>query len=161
MARGIKIEQWETAEKLAELRSLAKCTLTEISAHIGIHRSTLDSWCKKSPAIRDALTQYDKQRAAAVEAAIYDACFDRKKKIKITKQAVDRFGDVHDLEETKEVIIPADVRAQKYWLNNRNPERWTDRPTAIAQDGECVSAFIPIPEMLPDEEEQEEVQALE
>ena len=143
MARGIKIEQWETAEKLEELRSLSKYTLTQIAAHIGIHRSTLDAWCKKSPAIREALTQYDKQRAVEVEHAMYDACFDRKIKIKIKKQTLDRAGNVHDLEEVKEIAVPADVRAQKYWLNNRDPERWSEKPETGDEGTEVVS-FIPV-----------------
>ena len=89
MARGIKIEQWETAEKLDELRALSKYTLTEIAAHIGIHRSTLDAWANKSPAIRGALTQYDKQRSIEVEKAVYDSCFDRKIKAKTKKQSLE------------------------------------------------------------------------
>lgn len=151
MARGIKIEHWETAEKLAELRALSKHTLTEIAAHIGIHRTTLDSWCKKSPAIREALTQYDKQRSIEVEHAMFDACFDRKIKVKNKKQMLDREGNVHDLTEVKEIALPADIRAQKYWLNNRYPERWSERPESSEEGGDVVS-FIPVPERLvPDE----------
>lgn len=152
MARGIKIEQWETTEKLEELRSLSKYTLTQIAAHIGIHRSTLDAWCKKSPAIREALTQYDKQRAVEVEHAVYDACFDRKMKVKVKKQQLDREGNVHELEEIKEVAVPADFRAQQYWLNNRAPERWSGSPTP-ADEGCEVTSFIPVPERMsvPDE----------
>ncbi len=157
MARGIKIEQWETAEKLAELKALSKHTLTEIAAHIGIHRTTLDAWCKKSPAIREALTQYDKQRAIEVEHAMYDACFDRRVKMTIKKQALDRDGNVHDLTETKEVVVPADVRAQKYWLNNRNPERWSEKPENRDEDGTEVISFIPVSDrMTPPEEEGED-----
>lgn len=147
MARGIKIEQWETLEKLDELRALSKYTLTEIAAHIGIHRTTLDAWCKKSPAIREALTQYDKQRSIEVEHAMFDACFDRKMKVKIKKQALDRDGVVHDLEEVKEVAVPADVRAQKYWLQNRAPDRWSEKPEAH-EDGEEITSFIPVPERM-------------
>ena len=142
MARGIKIEQWETAEKLAELKSLSKHTLTEIAAHIGIHRTTLDAWCKKSPAIREALTQYDKQRAIEVEHAMYDACFDRRVKTTIKKQALDRDGNVHDLTEIRESVIPADVRAQKYWLNNRNPDRWKDKPVAEEEGSDTVEVIF-------------------
>ena len=152
MARGIKIEQWETTEKLEELRSLSKYTLTQIAAHIGIHRSTLDAWCKKSPAIREALTQYDKQRAVEVEHAMFDACFDRKMKVKIKKQTLDRDGNVHDLEEEKEIAVPADVRAQKYWLNNRNPERWSEKPETTDEGTEVVS-FIPVPDRMSGTEE--------
>lgn len=148
MARGIKIEHWETAEKLDELRSLSKHTLTEIAAHIGIHRATLDAWCKKSPAIREALTQYDKQRSIEVEQAVYDSCFDRKIKAKTKKQSLDRDGNVHELAEEKEVVVPADPRAQRYWLNNRNPERWSERPETASDEGQEVVSFIPVPDRM-------------
>ena len=80
MARGIHISDWETEDRLAELRALSGHTLVQIAGHIGISESTLKRWCKKSEAIRDALRQFDKQRRIAVENAIYDACFTRKVK---------------------------------------------------------------------------------
>ena len=67
------------------------------------------------------------------------------------KQMLDREGNVHDLTEVKEIALPADIRAQKYWLNNRYPERWSERPESSEEGGDVVS-FIPVPERLvPDE----------
>ena len=40
---------------------------------------------------------------------------------------IDKNGNVKELVEEKMVVIPADFRAQKYWLNNRNPDRWKER----------------------------------
>ena len=111
-----------------------------------LKREELDAWCKKSPAIREALTQYDKQRSIEVEAAVFEACFDKKIKTKIKKQSLDREGNVHDLEEVRETVIPADVRAQKYWLNNRNPERWSEE--TASDEGQEVVSFIPVPDRM-------------
>ena len=142
MARGIRIEDWETEEKLAELRALSGHTLTEIAGHIGIHRATLDRWCQKSEAINRALKQFDRKRALEVEQAVYKACFDRPVKVKIKKQVLDREGNVHDLTEIRESVIPADVRAQKYWLNNRNPDRWKDKPVAEEEGSDTVEVIF-------------------
>jgi len=149
MARGINMSDWETEDRLAELRALSGHTLVQIAGHIGVSESTLKRWCKKSEAIRDALKQYDKQRRIAVENAIYDACFTRKVKTVIKKQVLDRDGVVHDLIEEKVTVIPADVRAQQYWLKNRDPDRWKDVPKPAEDDtGRVIVGFVPVPERM-------------
>ncbi|MBE6559451.1 MAG: hypothetical protein E7661_10675 [Ruminococcaceae bacterium] len=42
-----------------------------------------------------------------------------------------------------EVHVPADLRAGTYWLNNRNPERWSEHPDS-GDGGEPVG-FVEIP----------------
>ena len=146
MGKRVRIEDWETPEGLEMLRSMAKLKLEEIAGIIGIHRSTLDRWCVRSEAINDALRQkVDEETARRVEQAVIASCFDRKIKIKIKKQTVDRNGVVHDLEEVKEQVIPADTRAQRFVLTNRSPGRWQEKVTVEA-DAEtmAVASFIPV-----------------
>ena len=146
MGKRVRIEDWETPEGLALLRSMAKLKLDEIAGIIGIGRTTLRNWCIKSEAINDALRQkIDEETARRVEQAVIESCFDRKVKVKIKKQVLDREGVVHDLEETKEQVIPADTRAQRFVLTNRQPRRWTDKPEPDEDDGAVGAAFIPIP----------------
>ena len=146
MGKRVRIEDWETPEGLALLRSMAKLKLEEIAGIIGISRTTLNKWCIRSESINDALRQkLDEETARRVEQAVIENCFDRKVKVKIKKQVVDREGVVHDLEEVKEQVIPADTRAQKFVLTNRLPRRWTDKPEPAEDDGTVGAAFIPIP----------------
>lgn len=146
MGKRVRIEDWETPEGLALLRSMAKLKLEEIAGIIGISRTTLNKWCIRSESINDALRQkLDEETARRVEKAVIESCFDRKVKVKIKKQVVDREGVVHDLEEVKEQVIPADTRAQRFVLTNRSPGRWSERPEPVDEDGAVGAAFIPIP----------------
>ena len=43
-----------------------------------------------------------------------------------------------------EEIVPADLRAQVYWLNNRRPALWSDRPApAETEPGESGVVLLP------------------
>ena len=150
MGRRVKIEDWETPEALELLRSMAKLKLEEIAGLIGISRSTLNKWCIKSESINEALRRkVDEETARRVEQAVIASCFDHKIKVKTLKQTVDRNGVVHDLEEVREQVIPADTRAQRFVLTNRAPSRWQDKVTveADAETAQLIS-FIPVPEIL-------------
>lgn len=147
MGKRVRIEDWETPEGLALLRSMAKLKLEEIAGIIGISRTTLNKWCIRSESINDALRQkLDEETARRVEKAVIESCFDRKVKVKIHKQVVDREGVVRDLEEVKEQVIPADTRAQRFVLTNRSPGRWSDKPEPVDEDGALGAAFVPVTE---------------
>ena len=146
MGKRVRIEDWETPEGLEMLRSMAKLKLEEIADIIGIHRSTLDRWCVRSEAINDALRQkVDEETARRVEQAVIASCFDRKIKVKTKKQTVGRNGVVHDLEEVREQVIPADTRAQRFVLTNRSPGRWQEKVTVEADaEAVAIASFIPV-----------------
>ena len=110
MARGVKIEDWETEEALALLKSVSSLTMEEIATRvIGLKsRRTLYNWCRKSEAINKALQQkVDEETRREVEAEVIKSCFDRKMKVKTKKQTLDRDGVVHDLVEEREIALPA------------------------------------------------------
>lgn len=146
MARGVNIEDWVTPEALAEIKSIAKLTLKEIADYIGISVSTLRRWRKQSEAFDEAIQQkVDVEERKKVQQALYDACFDRKVKTVTKKQTLGRDGVVHDLVEEKTTVIPADVRAQKFYLTNRHPARWQEKVTVEAEgDAAAVASFIPV-----------------
>lgn len=167
MARGVKMEDWETEEGLAILKASASLTMERIAKEVvGLQdRTTLYRWCKKSPKINEALTQkLDEEHRLKVEEAQLKACFDHKVKVKSKRQALDRDGIVHNLVDEKEVVIPADTRAQQYYLNNRNPGRWSQKPVAEVDDT-AVAGFIPVPDLMDEPDanagEDTEVRAIE
>ena len=146
MARGVNIEDWTTPEALDELRKIAKLPLQEIADYIGISESTLRRWRKQSQELDEAIQQkVDIEERKKVQQALYEACFDRKVKTVTRKQVLDRAGEVHDLVEEKTTVIPADVRAQKYYLNNRYPARRQEKVTVEQDAGAAeVASFIPV-----------------
>ena len=148
MARGVNIEDWTTPEALAELKGIAKLTLKEIADYIGVGESTLRRWRKQSQELDEAIQQkVDIEERKKVQQALYEACFDRKIKTVTKKQVLDRAGEVHDLVEEKTTVIPADVRAQKFYLTNRNPARWQEKVTVEQESSGAYAGFIPAPEV--------------
>ena len=155
MARDVKITTWEDDEHIAILRSISDQSNRKIAEYIGIVPSTLGEWKKKSPKIKEALSQDNPQRSINVFSSIYRSCHDRIMPVTETKIITDAEGNVLSKEtKTKEVVIPASFQAQRYWADHRSGD---------AESGTTGPAFIPIPEMIPDEDEdeQEEVQALD
>ena len=148
MARGVNIEDWTTPEALDELRKIAKLTLKEIADYIGVSVSTLRRWRKQSQEFDEAIQQkVDVEERKRVQQALYEACFDRKVKTVTKKQVLDRAGEVHDLVEEKTTVIPADVRAQRFYLTNRHPARWQEKVTVEKESEGTYIGFIPAPEV--------------
>lgn len=150
MARGVRMQDWETPEALAILREASELTLEQIATEIiGISRATLHKWCVRSEAINHALEQkIDEDIRRGVEAELIKNCFDRKMTVKKTKQALDRSGNLYALEETKEYVVPGDFRAQVYFLNNRASGRWSAKPVLQEGGGEAEIAFMPVPDVM-------------
>lgn len=146
MARGLSIEYWESPEGLDELRSLAGGTLADIAKAMGISRPTLDRWCRRSDAIRAVL--YDREMCEAVEKEVYKSCFDRTRVENLEEQVLDKNGEIKTLIKQKVVVIPADFRAQKYWLNNRNPDRWKDKVEVAVDTSSGGMLTLPVAELV-------------
>ena len=158
MARGIEMKDWETPEALAKLKSWSKCSKTEIARRIGISRATLDRWAAKSTKINNALVQGDVQHCNEVEDSLYTSCHDRmvievaEKQLigKDGKPMMDDDGKPVTVKEVKQRWIAGDPRAQQYYLERRNPNRW---PEAVkVEDDEAgkdeVIGFIPAPDVM-------------
>lgn len=150
LARGVSIEDWDNPEGLALLEKWSTLSLADIADRMSISVSTLKRWCKKSEAIRAVL--YDREMCEAVEREVYACCFDRVKTVTIKKQVLDKEGNVHELTEIKQVAIPADGRAQRYWLNNRNPNRWRDKVEVSVEAHEGGTLALPVVDLLDGED---------
>lgn len=109
MARG-KYEYWITEDGLVLLEGWARDGLTDeqIAEKIGINRATLYDWQKKFCNISDAL----KKGKEVVDFEVENA---------LLKNALD-----------------GDTTAQIFWLKNRRPANWRDKPTVDA-NAELIS----------------------
>lgn len=125
MAKG-KYEYWLTPEGLLKLEGWARDGLTDeqIAQNIRISRETLYAWKKKYPDISDALKRGKEIVDRQVENALLKRALgyeyeEVKKKFEC--------GVMTERTVTKKEVIP-DTTAQIFWLKNRKPDKWRDKP---------------------------------
>lgn len=138
MAKG-KYEYWLTPEGLLKIEGWARDGLTDeqIAGNIGIRRETLYEWKKKYPNISNVLKKSKDVADRTIENALYERAIGGVKKIrkafKVKRSYYDKKGRKCEKEEIvsaeDEVYVPGDTTAQIFWLKNRKPEKWRDKPS--------------------------------
>lgn len=129
MARG-KFEYWRTVDGLTLLEGWARDGLTDeqIAEKVGINRATLYDWKKKYSDISDAL----KKGKEIVDIQVENALLKRALGYEYDEQRIEK----SDKDGTKIIQtvkhVPGDVTAQIYWLKNRRPDKWRDKPVVDA-----------------------------
>ena len=125
MANG-KYKQWLEPEGLTLLEGWARDGLTDeqIAGNIGINTSTLYDWKNKFPKISEAL----KRGKEVVDIQVENALLKRALGYEFQETRVEK----SDKDGTKIIQtlkhIPADTTAQIFWLKNRRPDKWRDKP---------------------------------
>ena len=125
MANG-KYQQWLEPEGLTLLEGWARDGLTDeqIAGNIGINTSTLYDWKNKFPKISKAL----KKGKEVVDIQVENALLKRALGYDFQETRVEK----SDKDGTKIIQtlkhIPADTTAQIFWLKNRRPDKWRDKP---------------------------------
>ena len=125
MANG-KYQQWLDPEGLTLLEGWARDGLTDeqIAGNIGINTSTLYDWKNKFPKISEAL----KKGKEVVDIQVENALLKRALGYEFQETRVEK----SDKDGTKIIQtlkhIPADTTAQIFWLKNRRPDKWRDKP---------------------------------
>lgn len=124
MARG-KFEYWLTENGLTLLEGWARDGLTDeqLAEKIGINRATLYDWKKKYPNISDAL----KKGKEIVDIRVENALLKRALGYSYTEVMDETSEDGVKHRETVK-FIPPDTTAQIFWLKNRRPDKWRDKP---------------------------------
>ena len=106
MARPAKWEKWREQDGLILLRGWARDGLTDeqIAHNMGIAKSTLYEWKIKLPEFADAL----KKGKEVIDYAVENA---------LLKKA-----------------LSGDTTAMIYWLKNRRPKKWRERPDVTEEE---------------------------
>ncbi len=132
MAKG-KYEEWLTKEKLTLLGGWARDGLTDeqIAHNMGISRSTLNEWKKKYSDISDTLKRNKEIVDIQVENALLKRALGYKYK-ETTKERLDS-GFMAITKEVVKEVVP-DTTAQIFWLKNRRPDKWRDRPVPVNEE---------------------------
>ena len=141
MAAGRKsdAELWTTEENLIVLEGWARDGLTDkqiAEGKIGISERAFCRWKDKYPSIRSALKKgkvpvdYEVEKATLKMALGYTITLKKPMKVKTVKQLANKGR----IEEEKieyvdeEVYIQPNSVNQIFWLKNRMPDKWRDKP---------------------------------
>ncbi|MBR3687239.1 MAG: helix-turn-helix domain-containing protein [Clostridia bacterium] len=134
-----KYERWLQSFGLERVRRLAEEGLSdeEIAIASGIEISTFRLWKRMHPDFAEALglgrenADYDIVRALYKKATGYNVAVDKTYKLKRVEFDPETGKKIREYEELATGVdtahVPADLRAEIFWLKNRQPERWSDR----------------------------------
>lgn len=149
MAKG-KYEYWLTDDGLLLLAGWARDGLTDeqIAHNMGVSVRTLSNYKEKHLPILQALKKGKEIVDIEVENALLKKALGHKETVrKPMRIKVDR-----DTEQIvyadEEVYIPPDTTAQIFWLKNRKPEQWRDKPAPATSIDEINEGIISIAELI-------------
>jgi DNA-binding XRE family transcriptional regulator len=131
MAKG-KYEYWLSSDGLLLLEAWARDGLTDeqIAHNVGISRKTLAQWKTRFSIIGDTLKVKKEIADIEVENALRKRAlgfkYDEKTYERVWNDKFEKYIKVNTKIVTK-MVVP-DVTAQIYWLKNRKPDKWRDRP---------------------------------
>lgn len=152
-----KYERWLEHCGLERVRRLADEGLSdeEIAIACGIELPTFRLWKRKYPDFAEALglgkanADYDIVRALYKKATGYNVAVDKTYKLKRVEFDPQTGKKIREYEELATGVdtthIPADLRAEIFWLKNRQPERWCERGERGSEEGES-GGVIEMPE---------------
>ena len=150
MARS-KYQEWLEDDNLIKIAAWARDGLTDeqIAKNMGIAYSTLREWKKKYSAISAALKRGKEVVDFEVENALYKNAmggYIEEEKTYISEVN----GVVTKRKEIYKRYIKPDTTAQIFWLKNRKPDKWRDKPkdTSETTEDRIANIFIDLDEAM-------------
>ena len=134
-----KYERWLEANGLEIVRRLAAEGLSdeEIALSLGLDFSTFRLWRSRHSDFAEALAlgkdsaDFEIVKALYKKATGYNVAVDKTYKLKRVEFDPDTGKKIREYEELATAVdtthIPADLRAEMFWLKSRQPERWSER----------------------------------
>lgn len=135
MARPTDYRQ-EYAEQARKL-CLLGFTDKQLADFFDVNESTITRWKQKYPEFRTSI----KKGKVVADAQVVDSLYNRATGIEVTEVEVRDDGKKKIKRVTKK-HIPPDTTAQIFWLKNRQPELWRDKPTVENPAQEAVPVQI-------------------
>lgn len=131
MARptAYKKEYAEQARKLC----LLGATDVDLAEFFDVAKSTINLWKKKHPEFSDSL----KKGKTVADAEVAESLYKRAIGIEYTETKVSTDGSKKKQEVTKK-FIPPDAVSAIFWLKNRQPSKWRDKPL-VEDEGEIAT----------------------
>lgn len=140
-----KYLEWIGEQGLERLAEMApRLTDAEMAKEMGISPSTYYEWLKKYPEMSEAVTRARTGADAranneSVERSLLETALGGvrvlKKPMKLKSTSFDARGRRVEKEKIvyadEEIYIQPNVKAQIFWLTNREPERWRNKVEAV------------------------------
>lgn len=123
--------------------SLARrgCSDAEIAEAFGVSVRTVYNWKGAHEEFLQAINESKSKADEAVAASLYDkACGKAKRVTKRTREVLDPDKGKVTLKEVVEEVMPPDTTAMIFWLKNRQPQLWRDRPKQDDTDTAVLKA---------------------
>ena len=151
MAKG-KYTEWLTPDGLLLLEGWARDGLTDeqIAHNIGINVKTLWDWKVRFDPICNAI----KKGKAPVDIQVENALLKRALGYEyeevtteitetpyIDKRGKERVRKQKHVKKTRKIVLP-DTTAQIFWLKNRRPDKWRDKPAEANNDKPEDDGFL-------------------
>lgn len=150
MAKG-KYQKWLEPDSLILLEGWARDGLTDeqIAHNMGVAYSTLRDWKNKYPALSAALKKGKDVVDIEVENALLKSALGFKETIRkpfkvreVIYENGKRCKETERIEVAEEeIFIPPNVTAMIYWLKNRRPDKWRDKPVDEIADATIKVVF--------------------
>lgn len=154
--KGLSAE-WLTEDGLILLEGWAREGLTDkqIQEKIGISYTTFYEWKKKYPEFADALKRgkapvdFKVENQLLKSALGYYVTVKEPIKVRTKKQLKDKgtIEEEHIEYVDKQIYIPPVPICQFFWLKNRKPEKWRDKPITDTDVRE-IEDLRPLAEMI-------------
>lgn len=143
-----KYKDWLTEDNLLRIEGWARDGLSseQIAHNMGISVTTLRDWMAKYDLISTAIKKGKAPVDLEVENAMYKSAIGYKEivrvpiKVKTKKQLKDKgtIEEEHIEYVDEERYIEPKVAAQIFWLKNRRPSKWKDKPTAETEKDDAL-----------------------
>ncbi len=149
VARPSKYET-HVAPRLEEIKDWCRngATDEEIAKRLGISRDSFYQYKKEFSDFSDTLKETKEIVDAQVENALLKRALGYEYK-EVTKKVVD--GELKVTKVITKHVVP-DTTAQIFWLKNRRPDKWREKPAEEKEEQESVSVNITIEDLSGGEE---------
>lgn len=140
---GGRPSKYDEAVHVPWARSLARrgCTDEEIADAFGVNVRTLYAWKGAHDEFRQALKESKSMADEMVVDSLYAKATGRARRVtRKVREVLDSSGEKVELAEVVEETPPPDTTAIIYWLKNRQPELWRDRPKQDDTDTAVLKA---------------------
>ena len=138
-------KEWLTKDGLLLLESYARDGLTDkqiAEVKLGISERTFTTWKEKHPAIVSALKKGKAPVDVQVENMLLRSAMGFTKTVQEPMKLRQRGGTEIVEYVNREIYVPPNITAQIFWLKNRKPEYWRDKPVAPSKEQEGDDGFI-------------------
>jgi hypothetical protein len=139
--RGRPTKYKEEYSKEAYELCLLGCTMDELGEYFDVNTDTVYEWKKNIPDFSEAVNLGKTKADSKVALSLYEraiGCFVTKQQIVKLRRGDNEVMEVVDLKTE----LPPDVGAIKFWLNNRQPDKWKEKREEKEDDNKFKGTFI-------------------